>query len=101
MRGLKGKTAIVTGALGDLGYASAVRLLEEGCKVTMFDLKEDSENKAKEMGTTLGDICSPEPMSGVYEAKCYVNFNGAIGVGTFQPKSYENLITPVQKVTNK
>lgn len=56
MRGLKGKTAIVTGALGDLGYASAVRLLEEGCKVTMFDLKEDSENKAKEMGTTFVQV---------------------------------------------
>ena len=50
MRGLKGKTAIITGALGDLGYASSVRLAEEGCKIAMLDLREDSENKAKELG---------------------------------------------------
>jgi NAD(P)-dependent dehydrogenase (short-subunit alcohol dehydrogenase family) len=30
MRGLKGKIALVTGGLGDLGYASIVRLVEEG-----------------------------------------------------------------------
>ncbi len=41
MRGLKGKTAIITGGLGDLGYASAERLVQEGCKVALFDLKED------------------------------------------------------------
>jgi NAD(P)-dependent dehydrogenase (short-subunit alcohol dehydrogenase family) len=30
MRGLRNKVAIVTGGLGDLGYASAERLVEEG-----------------------------------------------------------------------
>ena len=43
MRGLKGKAAIVTGGLGDLGYAVAVRLIEEGCKTALFDLKRPPE----------------------------------------------------------
>ncbi|HEX8835042.1 MAG TPA: SDR family oxidoreductase [Abditibacteriaceae bacterium] len=50
MRGLKDKVAIVTGGLGDLGYAAAQRLAQEGCRVALFDLKEDSEGKAGEIG---------------------------------------------------
>lgn len=46
MRGLKDKIAIVTGGLGDLGYAVAQRLHEEHCKVVLMDLQPDSENKA-------------------------------------------------------
>jgi dihydroanticapsin dehydrogenase len=41
MRGLAGRTAIITGGLGDLGFAGAVRLVEEGCRVALFDLKPD------------------------------------------------------------
>ena len=52
MRGLTGKTAIVTGGLGDLGYAGAVRLAEEGCRVALFDLKED-EGRADAIGARL------------------------------------------------
>lgn len=47
MRGLTGKIALVTGGLGDLGYATAQRLNEEGCKVIIADLQPDNENKAK------------------------------------------------------
>ena len=50
MRGLNGKVAIVTGGLGDLGYASARRLAEEGCQVIIFDNKEDKENRAEAIG---------------------------------------------------
>jgi len=50
MRGLKGKIALVTGGLGDLGYASIVRLVEEGCRVASFDLKPDTENKLSVLG---------------------------------------------------
>lgn len=46
MRGLKDKIALVTGGLGDLGYAVAQRLYEEGCKVVLADLQPDKENKA-------------------------------------------------------
>lgn len=50
MRGLKGKVAVVTGGLGDLGYASAQRLVEEGCNVAVFDLKVDDGGLAKKAG---------------------------------------------------
>lgn len=46
MRGLTDRTAIVTGGLGDLGYAGAVRLREEGCRVALFDRKEDDGRAA-------------------------------------------------------
>lgn len=38
MRGLAGKTAIVTGAVGAIGGAVALRLAEEGCRVVVVDL---------------------------------------------------------------
>lgn len=50
MKGLEGKVAIVTGGLGDLGFASAVRLVEEGCRVATFDLKDDEEGRIAEIG---------------------------------------------------
>ena len=52
MKGLKNRVAIVTGGLGDLGYASAQRLLEEGCRVALFDLKPDLEGRAQAIGAT-------------------------------------------------
>jgi len=50
MRGLKGKVAIVTGGLGDLGYASAKRLVEEGCSVAIFDFKDNDDDMAQKIG---------------------------------------------------
>jgi dihydroanticapsin dehydrogenase len=50
MKGLKDKVCIVTGGLGDLGWATGVRLREEGCKVALFDVKADSENRAAGIG---------------------------------------------------
>lgn len=46
MRGLSGKIALVTGGLGDLGYATAQRLHEEGCSVVLLDVTADTERKA-------------------------------------------------------
>ena len=43
MKGLKGKTAIVTGGSNGLGEAAAKRLLEEGCKVSILDLVSPEE----------------------------------------------------------
>lgn len=40
MKGLTNKVAVVTGGLGDLGFATAQRLTEEGCKVAILDLDE-------------------------------------------------------------
>jgi 2-hydroxycyclohexanecarboxyl-CoA dehydrogenase len=41
MRGLTGKTAIVTGGGQGIGRAITLRLAEEGCNVAIFDLKPD------------------------------------------------------------
>jgi len=46
MRGLKDRVAVVTGGLGDLGYATATRFVEEGCKVTILDLKANEQAQA-------------------------------------------------------
>lgn len=46
MRGLAGKTAIVTGAAGGIGSATVMRLLEEGCNVVAVDLDEEPVRRA-------------------------------------------------------
>lgn len=45
MRGLHNKVVLVTGGLGDLGFAAVQRLVEEDCRVACFDLKEDRERR--------------------------------------------------------
>ena len=51
MRGLKDKIAVVTGGLGDLGYAAAERLAREGCRVVILDVIPDEEGRARKAGT--------------------------------------------------
>ena len=50
MRGLKDKAAVVTGGLGDLGYAAAARLVEEGCGVAIVDARPDERGMAEKIG---------------------------------------------------
>lgn len=51
MKGLKGKTAIVTGGGGGLGTAICKRLAEEGCRIGVFDLNfETAEDTVAEIG---------------------------------------------------
>ncbi len=45
MKGLAGKTAIVTGGGGGLGSAICARLAEEGCTVGIFDLNLEAAQK--------------------------------------------------------
>ncbi|MCB0719381.1 MAG: SDR family oxidoreductase [Bacteroidetes bacterium] len=52
MKGLNGRVAIVTGGLGDLGFAAAERLIEEGCRVATFDLKDDVDGRSAAIGAT-------------------------------------------------
>jgi len=46
MRGLKGKTVILTGAGGGIGQALAVRFAEEGCRLALFDVNENAVEAA-------------------------------------------------------
>lgn len=55
MKGLEGRVAIITGGLGDLGYAAGKRLAEEGCSVALLDIKEDPE-KAAAIGCRSGTV---------------------------------------------
>lgn len=56
MRGLDGRSAIVTGGLGDLGFASALRLVEEGCRVTLFDIADDTDGRAGAAGCRFEQV---------------------------------------------
>jgi len=56
MRGLRDRVAVVTGGLGDLGYATAKRLVEEGCKVAILDLKSDEQNQAHAIGAAYWQV---------------------------------------------
>lgn len=50
MKGLKNKIVLVTGGLGDLGFASIQRLVADGCRVASFDLKEDVSGRLAKLG---------------------------------------------------
>ena len=51
MRGLKGKTAIVTGGAGGIGSSICRRLAEEGVKVGVFDLNAEA---AQQVAASIG-----------------------------------------------
>ncbi|HEX9997450.1 MAG TPA: SDR family oxidoreductase [Abditibacterium sp.] len=69
MRGLKDKVAIITGGLGDLGYAAAQRLSEEGCRLALFDVKPDNEAKAAALGAFFQTVDIGDEAQ--VEAACY------------------------------
>ena len=45
MRGLQGRTAIVTGGASGLGRSIVVRLVEEGVSVTVADIDTDAAER--------------------------------------------------------
>lgn len=69
MRGLKNRVAVVTGGLGDLGYATAKRLVEEECSVAVFDLKADEERRAQAIGAQYFqvDITDDRSLAAAFE----------------------------------
>lgn len=77
MRGLKDKTAIVTGGAGGIGAAICRRLAEEGAKVGVFDLRADAAEKvAQDIGNgasahvcDITDLKSVEAAVAAFEAK--------------------------------
>jgi 2-hydroxycyclohexanecarboxyl-CoA dehydrogenase len=55
MRGLKGKTAIVTGGAAGIGAAIVARFLEEGTRVVVFDLNAPPHGEAAFLRTDITD----------------------------------------------
>lgn len=49
MRGIEGKVALVTGAGGGIGRATAIRLAKEGAKVAVVDVKVEGGNETVQM----------------------------------------------------
>lgn len=48
MKGLKNKAVVISGGFGDLGFATAQRMIEEGCRVAIFDIAtERADNQGK------------------------------------------------------
>ncbi|MCY1137224.1 glucose 1-dehydrogenase [Actinoplanes sp. Pm04-4] len=73
MRGLRGKVAIVTGAAGGIGAATARRLAEEGAHVVAVDLDEERLRKVAESLPVEGhwvraDVSSEEEVTGYVRA---------------------------------
>lgn len=65
MRGLKNKIVVITGGLGDLGYASAIRMREEESRVVLLDLLPDRDARAKAIGADFfqADISNEEAVA--------------------------------------
>jgi len=69
MRGLDGKVAVVAGGLGDLGYATARRLVQDGCRVAVLDSKADDQNRAQAVGAHYwqADITQAARLESVFD----------------------------------
>jgi 3-oxoacyl-[acyl-carrier protein] reductase len=68
--GLKGRTAIVTGASSGLGLATAESLAAEGANVTMFARRRDLlQREAERIGALAvrGDVTNPRDLDNVVE----------------------------------
>jgi NAD(P)-dependent dehydrogenase (short-subunit alcohol dehydrogenase family) len=69
MRGLKDKVAVVTGGLGDLGFPTAQRLVEEGCRVVILDSRPDDQKRANGISAAYfrADITKAEALTPVFD----------------------------------
>jgi meso-butanediol dehydrogenase/(S,S)-butanediol dehydrogenase/diacetyl reductase len=72
MRGLEGKRVLITGGAGGIGSATAVRFLEEGCRVVLLDRDAAALSRAaQEMavsGTIRGDVADPGDVARAFQA---------------------------------
>jgi NAD(P)-dependent dehydrogenase (short-subunit alcohol dehydrogenase family) len=79
MRGLQGRTYVVTGAASGIGRATAGRLLEEGARVVGADLAEPSDEPADSGGRwvfTPVDVADERSVEALVETT--VSFGGSV-----------------------
>src|SRR3546814_3786654 len=58
MRGLSGKSVIVTGGASGIGRETALRLCEEGCAVSIFDLNAEGAEETARLGREKGSVAA-------------------------------------------
>jgi len=85
MRGLKGKTAIVTGAGSGIGRAIALRLAAEGVTVGVFDIRAEAATETVDAieaagGKAVSTTCDITDYGAVTAA--VASFEAATGAGT-------------------
>lgn len=97
MKSLKNKVAIITGGAGSIGKTTAKLFLEEGAKVLLVDLKEESlkqvadELASKDVKYTAADVTNAEDVKRyvndaiIYFGKIDVFFNNAGIEGVVKP----------------
>lgn len=70
MRGLEGRTAVVTGAASGIGRAIAMRLAEEGVRTVIFDIDEAGAKATADAagGNVSAQHCDITDLSSVQEA---------------------------------
>ncbi len=73
MRGLEGKSVLVTGGASGIGRATAKRFLEEGCHVLVLDRDEAAIVRLQEelpalSGTITADVSDPEEVVRAFKA---------------------------------
>ncbi|MBI1300416.1 MAG: SDR family oxidoreductase [Alphaproteobacteria bacterium] len=103
--GLKGKTALITGASGGIGFASAKALLSEGANVIIVSrdktrgeqaVEELSRNTSNHVSYVQGDISSPDNIIDALGEKTidiFVGSSGGPSMGQAQNLSSADLET--------
>jgi NAD(P)-dependent dehydrogenase (short-subunit alcohol dehydrogenase family) len=94
---LSGKTALITGGAGSIGFASATALAGEGARVMLIDLSEDdlqaatAKLPADRAGYVVADVTQPQAVQRYVDAtvarfgKIDVLFSNAGNIGTIAP----------------
>jgi NAD(P)-dependent dehydrogenase (short-subunit alcohol dehydrogenase family) len=96
---LSGKVAIITGATGEIGKGTAIKFLNEGAKLLLVDINEDTLKKTKEelqlygvIQTVLSDVSKESDVKN-YVDSCVEHF-GRIDV-FFNNAGIEGKVAPL------